>query len=251
MIDKKAIRRYHKRVDARLAARGKRFDGNRWEENDHPRAKDGKFTSGSGSHGGKPKDAVHHSDPSERGGTGKKQSAGSKSWQEMTKADVKVNGPSESKKYVEAYFKEHPEVAKEAEKYKSVLSNVRDFKDKFPDAENYNSYDAVTGKKVNASSGYCVTFHQNYELGNEYGAYDDDTYAALCAIAINELKPEHMYIGYYDTIEISFNCPDSDKARAFAIEHNQHSVYSPETDSYWYNPYYDKKTNPLRMTEGT
>lgn len=51
MIDKRAIRRYHKRVDARLAARGKRFDGNRWEEDKHPRAKDGKFASGSGSSG--------------------------------------------------------------------------------------------------------------------------------------------------------------------------------------------------------
>lgn len=48
MIDKKAIRRYHARVDKRLAARGIRFDGDRWEENKHPRDKDGKFTSGSG-----------------------------------------------------------------------------------------------------------------------------------------------------------------------------------------------------------
>ena len=49
MIDKKAIKRYHARVDKRLAARGVRFDGNRWEEDKHPRGKDGKFTSGSGS----------------------------------------------------------------------------------------------------------------------------------------------------------------------------------------------------------
>ena len=48
MIDRKAVRRYHKRVDRRLAERGIRLDGNRWEENKHPRSKDGKFTSGSG-----------------------------------------------------------------------------------------------------------------------------------------------------------------------------------------------------------
>lgn len=52
MIDKKAIKRYHARVDRRLADRGIRFDGNRWEENKHPRDKDGKFTSGSGSSDG-------------------------------------------------------------------------------------------------------------------------------------------------------------------------------------------------------
>lgn len=48
LIDKAAIKRYHKRVDARLADRGIVFDGNRWEEDKHPRGKDGKFTSGSG-----------------------------------------------------------------------------------------------------------------------------------------------------------------------------------------------------------
>ena len=58
MVDIKAIRRYHKRQDRRFAERGIRFDGNRWEENKHPRSKDGKFTSGSGSSGGQDNSAA-------------------------------------------------------------------------------------------------------------------------------------------------------------------------------------------------
>ena len=48
------IMRFRKRRAARLALMGKteRMDAADWKENDHPRSKDGKFTSGSGSNSG-------------------------------------------------------------------------------------------------------------------------------------------------------------------------------------------------------
>lgn len=53
MIDKKAIAKYHKRMDARLKKRGVSLDGIRrfdadWDENEHPRDKGGQFTSKNG-----------------------------------------------------------------------------------------------------------------------------------------------------------------------------------------------------------
>ena len=53
------IMRFRKRRAARLALRGKtdRMDAANWKENDHPRSKDGKFTSGSGSNSGPSKTA--------------------------------------------------------------------------------------------------------------------------------------------------------------------------------------------------
>lgn len=69
MVDLDAIKRYHKRVDKRLGRRGKTVEGSRfdWEEQDHPRDEDGKFTSGGGSGGSeKAKDA-----PKPRGATPK------------------------------------------------------------------------------------------------------------------------------------------------------------------------------------
>ena len=229
MIDKKAIKKYHERVEERLAKRGLRFDGNRWQEDKHPRDENGRFTSGSGQ---------------ENGAVEKKSDRSS--YTMMTRADVKVNGPKGSKEYIKGYFEEHPEVKKDSEKYKDVFENVVQFKDRFPDAEDERSYDAVTGEEVDVTSGHCVTFHQNFEIGNEYGAYDPETYADMCAIAMHELGAEHCYIGTFGNPEISFNCPDKETARRFAIEHNQHSVFDAETYELWENPFWDEKTNPIK-----
>jgi len=233
MIDRNAIKRYHKRVDRRLAERGIRFDGNRWEESEHPRAKDGKFTDGS-DNAGAPEVKEKKSIPTEKTSSA------------MTKADIKVNGPKESNAYIESYFKQHPEVQKEAEKYKGVLDNVMQFTKKFPDAKDEHSYDAITGEEVNVDKGHCVTFHQNFKIGDEYGGYDSETYAAMCAIAMHKLGAEKCYIGYFGNPEISFNCPDKETARQFAIEHNQHSVFDAETFELWENPNWDEGTNPIK-----
>ena len=49
-MDEKAIRRYRNRRDGRLKKRGFRFDLE-WDENKHPRAKDGTFSSTGGGSG--------------------------------------------------------------------------------------------------------------------------------------------------------------------------------------------------------
>ena len=227
MVDRKAIERYHRRVNQRLAKRGVRLDGERWEEDKHPRAKDGKFTSGNGVSS---ETSISREPPS-----------ASKKVQ-----NININGPKETKAFIESYFSKHPEVKNEVKKYKDVFENVTKFTERFPNAEDENSYDPITGEKVDVSSGFCVTFHQNFEIGNEFGAYDSDTYAAMCAISMNELGAERCYIGYFGNPEISFNCPDEETAKRFAIEHNQHSVFNAATFELWENPYWDENTNPIK-----
>ena len=59
-VERDVVAEYRKRRAARMDIRGE------WNEEDHPRAKDGKFTSGAG--GGLSKGKEFHHDPKERGG---------------------------------------------------------------------------------------------------------------------------------------------------------------------------------------
>ena len=164
MIDKRAIRRYHKRVDARLAARGKRFDENRWEEDKHPRAKDGKFASGNGG----PSKQSESKPATNAAGSAKT----------VAKSRIELDGPSGSKGFADKYMASHPDVAKEASKYRGVLNKVKTFK-----ADEDGTFSATTGERLDLTEGFCVTFHQNLKIGDEYGynvfLHDegDDSYA--------------------------------------------------------------------------
>ena len=42
------------------------------------------------------------------------------------------------------------------------------------------------------------------------------------------------------------SCDDKEKAMMFAVEHNQESIYDAIKDRIYVNPFYDKKTNPIR-----
>lgn len=224
MIDKDAVRRYHARVDARLGARGAKCCGKRYDINDK-HDKLGRFAPKNGG------------------------SAGTKSAEQMTKADIKVNGPKESKKYIEAYLKAHPEAEKQiradAKKYADAMQKVKNFRKNNPDAE-AGTYSATTGELVDVKDGYCVTFHQNHKIGNEYGAYDDETYAMMAAVTKHELGSDDVYIGYFGNPEISFNCKDYQHAKRFCIEHNQHSIYDAKTGKLWKNDLWDETTNPIQ-----
>lgn len=228
MADVKAIRKYHERVDERLAARGVKFDGNRWRESEHPRDKDGKFASGGSSGGSKTEKVVKETSKISNAETPK----------------IKCDGPASTRSYTKQYFKEHPEVKEEAKKYKGVLEKVKTFKEKNPDAVD-GTYSATTGEPKELTDGYCVTFHQNLKEDDPFGGYNDDDYAEMCAIAKNELGTDDVNIGNFGNPEVSFHCKDEKKAREFAIEHNQHSVYNVAEDSLWINPYYNRKTNPI------
>lgn len=222
MLDVDAIKRYHKRVDKRLDKRGVKFDGHRYDFNEK-HDKLGRFAPKSG--------------------------GGAKTAEEMTKADIKVNGPKESKKYIQSYLKAHPDAEKQirsdAKKYKDAMQKVRNFQKENPNAE-AGTYSAADGKMVDVNDGYCVTFHQNHEIGNEYGGYDDETYAMMAAVAKHELGSDDVYIGYFGNPEISFNCKDYQKAKKFCVEHNQNSIYDAKKHCLWINDCWDEKTNPIK-----
>jgi len=224
LADRKAIKRYHRRVDERLAKRGKTFDGHRYDFNDK-HDKLGRFAPKSGG------------------------SSGVKTAEDMTGEDIKVHGPSESKNHVAAYIKAHPEAEKQirddAKKYADAMQRVMKFREEHPDAINA-SYNASTGKIEDVNSGYCVTFHQNHKIGDEYGAYDDETYAMMIAVTKHELGSDEVYIGNFGNPEISFNCKDYQHAKRFCIEHNQHSIYDAKRGVLWKNPNWDESMNPIK-----
>ncbi len=224
MVDVEAIKRYHKRVDARLAGRGIRFCGFRYDINEK-HDKLGRFAPKNGSGGGK-------------------------TAEEMTKADIKVKGPKDSQRFVKQYMKAHPEAKKQieadAKKYADAMQKVKNFMKDHPNAE-AGTYSAETGKPVNLQSGYCATFHQNHKVGDEYGGYDDKTYAMMCAITKHELGSDDVYIGFFGNPEISFNCKDYQKAKKFCIEHNQHSIFDAKTHHLWENSdNWEEQFNPIK-----
>ena len=183
-----------------------------WEENKHPRDEGGKFTSGGGTSGGKV---------------------------------IEVEGPKGTRVFIKGYLSAHPDVKKEIPKYRGVLDKVKNFEKEHPGAED-GTYDPFTGEIKDQKDGYSVTFHQNLAVGDEFGGYDDDDYAAMCAIAAKELGADGANIGFFGNPEVSFNCKDRDTARKFARAHNQHSVYDVANNDLWINPDYDKKLNPIK-----
>lgn len=224
MIDRKAVKQYHRRVDERLAERGKTFEGHRYDFNDK-HDKLGRFAPKSGG------------------------SSGTKTAEEMSRADVKANGPKEAKQYVKSYLKAHPEAKKQiyadAKKYSDALERVRSFRAEHPGAED-GTYNMKTGELQNPTSGYCLTFHQNLGIGKELDGYDEKTYALMTAITKHELGSDDVYIGNFGNPEISFKCNDYQKAKRFCIEHNQYSIWDAKTSREWMNDLWEEETNPIK-----
>ena len=162
---------------------------------------------------------------------------------------VQVDGPKNTKKFIKGYVKKHPDIIKEAKEFKDARNNVRDFLKNHPDAENFKTYDVITGEKLENLSGVFVTFHQNLTADDTLGGYSDDDYAMMCAIAKRELNSDGVFIGYYGNPEISFNCHDLDIAMKFAVQHNQQSVYNSDTDETIMNVNWNPETNPIRLSE--
>lgn len=170
-----------------------------------------------------------------------------KATSEQKERAIKVRGPKQTKAYIQKRLKENPKLAEVAKKFKSILSEVRDFDKNHPNAED-GTYDALTGKNVSDEiGGYCVTFHQNLTADDPFGGYDDDDYAAMCAIAQNDLGSKSVYIGHYGNPEVSFTCPSVEKAFKFSVEHNQESIYDTDSGKLIRNVYYyDNEANPIR-----
>ena len=229
------------------------FRGKDWEESKHPRGKGGKFApkgSGSASGGGESEGStVKSSEPldnnphTEHNGGAGKSTAG---WKGL-KAAMEVGGPKAAREYCKKYLADHPDVAREVPKYMDVRKKVANFTTDHPEAENFNTYDAETGKVKPIDSGFCVTFHQNNTPDDPLGAYSDEDYAAMCAIAIHELGADGVNIGYYGNPEVSFVCQDEKAAKEFAIRHNQQSVYNAKTGRTLVNKQWRKELNPIRL----
>lgn len=229
------------------------FRGKDWEESKHPRGKGGKFApkgSGSAPGGGESEGGtVKSSEPldispqTEHNRTPKEHRATS-GWSQHKNDQIRVSGPAKSKEFIRQYMQEYPEVAAEVPKYKGVLEKVRTFSAKEP-----GTYSAITGEKLDIPEGYSVTFHQNMTAEDPYGAYTDDDYAAMCAIAKHELGSDDVYIGFFGNPEVSFLCKDEKTAKKFAIEHNQHSIWNNWTNRLIVNrKKYRPDLNPIRDT---
>lgn len=156
-----------------------------------------------------------------------------------------VSGPKGAKDYIARYIEAHPEIEKEAKKYRDVLQKVKNFEKENPGAPD-GTYSATTGKMVADLPRYCVTFHQNLKENDPFGGYTDDDYAKMCAIAARELGSKDVYIGYFGNPEVSFSCNDKKKAIAFMKEHNQYSIYDSAAEREIKNPDYDRKHNPIK-----
>ena len=157
---------------------------------------------------------------------------------------IAVDGPRQTQAFVDRYVSAHPDVAKDAAKLTDVLDNVMNFQERNPGIGD-GTYDAVTGRPVDAS-GFCVTFHQNDSLDNPYAAYTSSSYAAMSAIAKRELGATGVNIGYYGNAEVSFVCDNGKRAMAFAVQHNQQSIYDSVSGVVIKNDaYYNKNTNPI------
>lgn len=236
-----------------LRALASLFRGKDWQESQHPRGKGGKFApkgsgsvSGSGeSEGGtvKSSEPLDNNPQTEHNRTPKEHRATS-GWSQHKNDQIQVSGPAKSKEFIRQYMPEHPEVAAEVPKYKGVLEKVRTFSAKEP-----GTYSAITGEKLDIPEGYSVTFHQNMTAEDPYGAYTDDDYAAMCAIAKHELGSDDVYIGFFGNPEVSFLCKDEKTAKKFAIEHNQHSIWNNWTNRLIVNrKKYRPDLNPIRDT---
>lgn len=229
------------------------FRRDAWNESQHPRGKGGKFapkgsgsvSGGSESEGGtvKSSEPLDNNPHTEHNGGAGKSTAG---WKGL-KAAMEVGGPKAARDYCKKYLADHPDVAQEAPKYMDVRKKVANFTTDHPEAENFNTYDAETGKVKPIDSGFCVTFHQNNTPDDPLGAYSDEDYAAMCAIAMHELGADGVNIGYYGNPEVSFVCQDEKAAKEFAIRHNQQSVYNAKTGRTLVNKQWRKDLNPIRL----
>ena len=161
--------------------------------------------------------------------------------------EISVYGPRASRKFIDSYFKKHPEVKEDAKNFMDVMDKVKNFQADNPDAED-GTYSATTGKRIpdDELTGYCVTFHQNLSEDDPYGGYDAKTYAEMCAITKHALGAKDVYIGYFGNPEVSFSCDDLKTAMGFAVDHNQNSIWDSKKARTCFNPYYKKEANPIK-----
>ena len=131
-------------------------------------------------------------------------------------------------------------------RYKGVIQRVRSFEGK-----GEGTYDYDTGKRVDLSDGYMVTFHQNEPDKNghyksHYGRYTPDEYDRLTEAFVRDNNAE-VFVGVFDDEpEISFKVRTEKQAMALARKYNQESYWDNAEGKTKSNTQYDKTKNPMR-----
>ncbi len=142
--------------------------------------------------------------------------------------------------------KEERDKESEERRYKGVMQRVRSFEGK-----EEGTYDYDTGKRVDLSDGYMVTFHQNEPDKNghyksHYGRYTPDEYDRLTEAFVRDNNAE-VYVGVFDDEpEISFKVNSFEKAKELMIKHNQKSLWNNKRNEESLNDSHDKTKNPMR-----
>ena len=234
------IARFYERRKRRLMARGLRYDGKRdklkmddWDESQHPRAKDGKFTAGSG----EPSDA---------------QKAGKKAPEETPLPSAKSIGFKPRTKSLYRNIRDSLVARHKALRQQQGLDGV-------PDC----TVDPDTGKMVTFNDGFQVSFQTSVSEGEGDGAVSDEEYDKV----VNELRQRtgsKPYVGVFDEAETSFYCTSRRQAMIIAKQYNQMSVlnwkefnkykdipmeqWTPEIDKRVFipNPHYDPSKNHVK-----
>lgn len=128
----------------------------------------------------------------------------------------------------------------------NVIKKLNEYKNKPVGTYNYH-----TGKLVNLTDGYMITFHQNEpdEHGHyksHFGRYSESEYDNLANKFAKDNDAE-VFIGVFDDEpEISFKVKTFEQAKKLMIEHNQKSLWDNNAGDVFENPYYDKTKNPMQ-----
>ncbi len=206
---------------------------NNWDESDHPRDGDGKFTDKSGGSGGAKQklnaalNKMHHEEIHK-----KLSDALDKSKEQEQSAETAGN-PKESEK-------------KPREKKVGVQKRLASYKGKPQATYNYD-----TGEVVHLTSGYMVSFHCNEADGDghyksHFGRYTEEEYDNL-ANSFAEENDADTYIGTYDEEpEVSFHIKNLDQARKLMIKYNQDAIWDNAAGVPIMNKKRDKSKNPMR-----
>ena len=131
-------------------------------------------------------------------------------------------------------------------RYKGVMQRVRSFEGK-----EEGTYDYDTGKRVELSDGYMVTFHQNEPDKNghyksHYGRYTAEEYDKITNEFVKENGAE-VFVGVFDNEpEISFKVNSFEKAKELMIKHNQKSLWDNVFGRVFENDKHNRLKNPMR-----
>ena len=131
-------------------------------------------------------------------------------------------------------------------RYKGVMQRVRSFEGK-----EEGTYDYDTGKRVELSDGYMVTFHQNEPDKNghyksHYGRYTAEEYDKITNEFVKENGAE-VFVGVFDNEpEISFKVNSFEKAKEMMIKHNQKSLWDNVFGRVFENDKHNRLKNPIR-----